>query len=65
MKKNIKIWGILCIFILNIILSTIPSENVWAMKNDEYTTTKVKEKIKYLLTDDNKILLINDDEQAI
>lgn len=65
MKKNIKIWGILCIFILNIILSTIPSENVWAMKNDEYTTTKVKEKIKYLLTDDNKILLINDDGQAI
>lgn len=65
MKKNIKIWGILCIFILNMILSIIPSDNVWAMKNDEYLTMKVNEEIKYLLVADNKILLINNDGQAL
>lgn len=65
MKKNIKIWGILCIFILNMILSIIPAESVWAMENDEYVTVKIKEKIKYLLTGDDKILLINENGQAI
>ena len=65
MKKNIKIWGILCIFILNMILSIIPAGSVWAMENDEYVTVKIKEKIKCLLTGDNKILLINENGQAI
>ena len=65
MKKNIKIWGILCIFILNMILSIVPSDNVWAMKNEEYLGIKVNEGIKYLLVNNNKILLINNDGQAV
>ena len=65
MKKNIKIWCMLVIFILNIILAVIPSNNAWAMKKNQYSIIRVDEGIKYLSVYNDNILLINNEGQAI
>lgn len=65
MKKNIKIWCMLVVFILNIILAVIPSNNAWAMKKNQYSIIRVDEGIKYLSVYNDNILLINNEGQAI